>query len=132
MSASFRLNFAARPKLKFLPQLDDPIRQSLDGSRSKLKFRSLKQIGHDDEKKLALFCSQQGDQIGRIFAHWVIVSFGKVFLIAEVPLIFGLLFPLLTSCTNFEKNGLGGILGDFFTKTSGHPVCSSSETRHQT
>jgi hypothetical protein len=27
---------------------------------------------------------------------------------------------------------LGGILGDFFTKTSGHPVCSSSETRHQT
>jgi hypothetical protein len=32
---------------------------------------------------------EQGDQIGRIFAHWVIVHFGQFFEITEVAQIFG-------------------------------------------
>jgi hypothetical protein len=30
-------------------------------------------------------------------------------------------FPQLCLCINFDKNGLGNILGEFLTKSSGHP-----------
>jgi hypothetical protein len=55
----------------------------------------------------------QGDQIGRIFTHWVIVFFG---LFSEVAHILGLLFPLLRLFIGFDKNVLGDILSDFFHK----------------
>jgi hypothetical protein len=35
------------------------------------------------------FGCEQGDQIGRIFNSWVIVYFGKFFLITEAAQIFG-------------------------------------------
>jgi hypothetical protein len=43
--------------------------------------------------------------------------------ITEVTQIYGPhCFPLKKFCTNFYKNGLGYILGDFFTNWSGHLV----------
>jgi hypothetical protein len=44
--------------------------------------------------------------------------------IIEVVHIFLQLFPYVSSeyvLCNFDKNGLGYILGDFFTNSSGHP-----------
>jgi hypothetical protein len=43
--------------------------------------------------------------------------------IAEVAHISGLLFPMVPVMYSFgqQKNGLGYILGDFFTNSSGHP-----------
>jgi hypothetical protein len=35
---------------------------------------------------------EQGDQIGRIFDHWVIFYFGQSLKIAEIYRIFGLLY----------------------------------------
>jgi hypothetical protein len=37
----------------------------------------------------------QGDQIGQIFAYWVIYSFGQFFLITKVGQNFGLLFSMV-------------------------------------
>jgi hypothetical protein len=65
----------------------------------------------------------QGDQIGLIFAHWAIVFFWPVFLkITEVTQITGVAqyFGLLISTVFvliMSKNGLGYILGDFFSQT---------------
>jgi hypothetical protein len=42
--------------------------------------------------------------------------------ITELAQIFGLLFPQRSSYVFIlAKNGLGYILGDFFTNSSGHP-----------
>jgi GTPase SAR1 family protein len=50
----------------------------------------------------------QGDQIGRIFTYWT--SFFENYKRSQK------FRPLILS-----KNGLGNILGDFFTNPSGHP-----------
>jgi hypothetical protein len=69
-----------------------------------------------------LLYGKQGDRIGRIFAHWVIICFGQFFLNFRTSPHFLLLFPpKYILCINFDKNGLGYILGDFFTNSSGHP-----------
>jgi hypothetical protein len=59
----------------------------------------------------------QGDQIWRIFAHWAIVIF-VYFLNTKVikTFIHGKSYKLILT-----KNGLGHILDDFFTNSSGHP-----------
>jgi hypothetical protein len=53
----------------------------------------------------------------------VVVYIGQLFfLITELAHFFGLLFPQRTSYVFIlTKNGLGYILGDFFTNSSGHP-----------
>jgi hypothetical protein len=64
----------------------------------------------------------QGDQIGRIFAHWAIVYFGIfskfyfcIILMATYSTKAGVNLLFLT------KYGLDYILGDFFKKASCHP-----------
>jgi hypothetical protein len=42
--------------------------------------------------------------------------------LTEVAQILGLLFSMV--CIQFDKNGLGYILGDYFTNSSGHPDCN--------
>jgi hypothetical protein len=64
--------------------------------------------------------NKQCDQIGRKFAHWVIVFFGHFFVNFRNSLHFRATFSKLDLCTNLDKNGLGYILGDFFTNSSGH------------
>jgi hypothetical protein len=55
----------------------------------------------------------QGDQIGRIFAHWATVFFGHSKKLQNFWLLI---------CINFAKKMcLGDILGDFFINSSGHP-----------
>jgi hypothetical protein len=58
-----------------------------------------------------LFCVQ-GDQIGRNFAHRVIIYFRQFLEITEVVQIIG---PCQI-CINIVQNGFGNILGDFFHK----------------
>jgi hypothetical protein len=65
----------------------------------------------------------QGDQIGQIFAQWGIVYFGQWFENYRRSAHFWATFFHGTSCVLIlTKNGLG----DFFTKSSGHPVDSLS------
>jgi hypothetical protein len=59
------------------------------------------------------------------------VGFRKITVIA---LIIGLFFRLQKPCTNMNKTGLGYVLGDFLTNSSGHPgdkyfstICSENE-----
>jgi hypothetical protein len=54
--------------------------------------------------------------IGRLFTY-----FEQFFYITEVQ-IFGLLFAAKIVFYFRPKNGLGNILGDFFTNLSGHPA----------
>jgi hypothetical protein len=61
-----------------------------------------------------------GDHSGFIFAIWVIVYFGK-FLITNVAQILGSIFYGNGFALIFDKNGLGNILGAFFTYSSGRP-----------
>jgi hypothetical protein len=61
------------------------------------------------------------EQIGRIFAHWVIAHFGHIFenLKSDVSHFFhGEGCALILT-----KNGLCKIWGDFFPNSSGRPVC---------
>jgi hypothetical protein len=61
-----------------------------------------------------------GDQIGRIFTYWAIVYFGQFF--RDEAEMFWLLFFHGKSCVlKLTPNGLGSILGDFFTNSFGHP-----------
>jgi hypothetical protein len=57
-----------------------------------------------------------------------IVYLGKFFLINQSK-IFDYFFERPSICIKFDKNGLGYILGDFFTNASGHPArnCSDSD-----
>jgi hypothetical protein len=58
----------------------------------------------------------QGDPIGRIFASWAIVYFVQIFISHKcVEKILGY-FSQEKLCINFDKKGLGYILGDFFHK----------------
>jgi hypothetical protein len=52
---------------------------------------------------------QQGDQIGRIFAHCAIAYFGQCFEITEEAQIVGLLFSTVPIMYILTKNGLGNI-----------------------
>jgi hypothetical protein len=65
---------------------------------------------------------KQGDQIGRFFAYWAIAFFGQFFEITKVAQNFGLLryFHSSGCVLVLTKNGLGHILGYFFTNSSGH------------
>jgi hypothetical protein len=67
---------------------------------------------------------RQGDQIRQIFAHWKIVFFGQFFLKnKEVPTwLLSYFFQQKMCALILTKNGLGYILGDFFTNTSGRPA----------
>jgi hypothetical protein len=40
--------------------------------------------------------------------------------IHKYPTFLGFFIPRLSSCIDFDKNGFGYILGDFFTNISGH------------
>jgi hypothetical protein len=55
---------------------------------------------------------EQGDQIGRIFASWVIVYVGQVFHKYKCNLIFGLFFHGESYVLFWTKIALGYILGD--------------------
>jgi hypothetical protein len=62
----------------------------------------------------------QGDQIVRILDYWAIVFFGLFRKITEVAQMFGLLyFNGISNLLILTKNGLGYILCDFFTDSSG-------------
>jgi hypothetical protein len=56
----------------------------------------------------------QGDQIGRIFANWVIVYFGRFFNCTSSPHFWAtyVVLPWLKLCVNFVKKWLG--LGRFY------------------
>jgi hypothetical protein len=69
----------------------------------------------------SIYTDKRGDQIGGIFADWVIVYLGSFVKITQTDKIFWLLFPLLKLYTNFNKTKwLGYILGDFSKNSSGH------------
>jgi hypothetical protein len=64
---------------------------------------------------------EQGDQIGRFFAQMAIFCFGQVFKNYRTnPHFCATCFPKHKLCFNFDENGLGYILGDFFANSSGH------------
>jgi hypothetical protein len=46
----------------------------------------------------------------------------RVLKITEEARILGLLFSKVKVMYYFGQNGLGNVLGDFFTNSSGHPV----------
>jgi hypothetical protein len=66
---------------------------------------------------------KQGDQIGRILVYWANIFFGQLFENDRSSQIFWRFFiPRKKVCINFgTKNGVGNILGEFFTNSSGHP-----------
>jgi hypothetical protein len=69
-----------------------------------------------------LSVAEQGDQIGRILAHWVIVYFWQFFeKYRSSPNILPPFFCSLSDLIHFEKN-VPGLhmynLGDFFANTS--------------
>jgi hypothetical protein len=63
--------------------------QQLKNNKLQLQTRLL----HTRHLGLLVEYCQQADQIGRIFAHWAFVYFGKFILITELAKIFGLFFP---------------------------------------
>jgi hypothetical protein len=70
-------------------------------------------------KKLAKL-SMQGDQIGRNSPKWVIVYYGQLLENnRSSPHYCG---TYVNARLIMTKNGLGNILGDFFTNSSGHPA----------
>jgi hypothetical protein len=81
------------------------------------------------EKRIHFFDVRvnQGDQIGRIFAHCAIVDFLQFLGNEKVAHIFMLPFPT-DEVRNLilTKNVLGYILGDFFKNSSGHPGVNSA------
>jgi hypothetical protein len=69
---------------------------------------------------------KQGDQIGRIFAQWEIIYFGRLVENRKSSPYFCATFSLSTGLCICDilivtKIGLGYILGNFFTNSSGHP-----------
>jgi hypothetical protein len=65
----------------------------------------------------------QGDQIGRLLAHWEMVCFGHFLSITEVAKNFDAMFSAVKIMHNFwETMGWATLLGDFFTNSSGHPA----------
>jgi hypothetical protein len=68
--------------------------------------------------------TEQGDRTGRTFAHCAIdYLHTTVFKNTEEALLFGLLFSRSESyALIFTEHGLGHVLGNFFTNSSGHPA----------
>jgi hypothetical protein len=65
---------------------------------------------------------EQGDQIGRLFAHWVTHYFGNVGGTYRNSTNNRATFSAVKVVHEFSpQNGLGYILGDIFTNASGHP-----------
>jgi hypothetical protein len=72
------------------------------------------------------YLSFQCDQIGRIFAQRAIFfPFGHLL---KHTIFLDNFIPCLSLCINFDKNGLGYILDDFFTNSSGHPGFMAQKT----
>jgi hypothetical protein len=70
----------------------------------------------------AVLHQEQGDQIGRIFAHWAIVyMLFSVFKNTEESIPHALATSLHGWTIILTKNGFGFILGDFSRKASRHP-----------
>jgi hypothetical protein len=71
--------------------------------------------------------SEQGDQIGRIFAFWVIVYFGQFLENNKrspndwITFSHGKRYLSIVTKDGFG-NILGNIFGAFFTSSSGHPA----------
>jgi hypothetical protein len=100
-----------------------------------LKCNASVQSDKDKLKKIRLnffFCPDIGDwfrplgsrvtRLGEIFADWVNVYFGLIILTyISIPkydlIVHGKSYVLI-----FTKTMLGDILGDFFSKPSGHPA----------
>jgi hypothetical protein len=55
----------------------------------------------------------QGDQIGKILAHWAVVYSGKLFTNYKRSINDGAIYPMHQLNIQFDKNGLGYILGNF-------------------
>jgi hypothetical protein len=66
-------------------------------------------------------CTKNRPQIGRIFACWAIVYFGKPFINYRSGTNFGAIFTHGNSfmCVNFDKNGPGNIFCVFLANASG-------------
>jgi hypothetical protein len=66
-------------------------------------------------------------RLAEFFADFAIVFFGQFFLIFQSRPNFWRYFFLTVKlvCINCGKKGLGYILGDFFTNSSGHPECKT-------
>jgi hypothetical protein len=64
----------------------------------------------------------QGGQIGRIFANWVIAYFGQFFENDKSCPNLLTLSPWQKWRINFGKNEFGYILGDIFRNSSGNPA----------
>jgi hypothetical protein len=59
-----------------------------------------------------------------MFAYWVVVYIGLVIKIYRHGANFWITFSQQTGQAFIvTKNGLGNILGNFFTNSSGHPIC---------
>jgi hypothetical protein len=64
-----------------------------------------------------MFPKNQGDQIGRTFAYWVLVLHWEVFWKSQrQPKFISYFFPREKLWNNFDKNEFGLILGEFFHK----------------
>jgi hypothetical protein len=73
------------------------------------------------------FRCRQGDQIGLIFVHWMIVYFGKSFENLQKKSKFrgggGVLFPMIKVMHDFDKKmGLAKLWAIFSANSSGHPA----------
>jgi hypothetical protein len=96
-----------------------------------IKIQQKLQQGCDScSKSTNAVCATQGDQIGQNFAYWAIVSFGQGFRKIRQSTDFWATLPHgegeVLTVTN---NGLGYILGDFFTNSSGHPDATTCAAR---
>jgi hypothetical protein len=61
-------------------------------------------------------------RLGEFSPNARLFALGIFWKMTEIAHNFGILFPNFRLCINFDKNGLGYILGDFFANSSGHPV----------
>jgi hypothetical protein len=57
-----------------------------------------------------------------------LLTLGSGLKITKAANFYGVLFPMVPVIINLTKNGLGYILGDFFTNSSGHPACHCAGT----
>jgi hypothetical protein len=75
-----------------------------------------------------------GDQIGRFFAHWVIVYYWLLEKYRSRHILGGNFFPQLKLCVSiWTKNEFGNIFGDFFPNSSGHPatyICTELQSNY--
>jgi hypothetical protein len=86
----------------------------------KLAVRGAKLVSQAILVTLHLVRRKQCDQLGRILARWVNVYFGHFYYVSNPH--FGATFsPQLRLHISLAQNGLGLVLGDFFTNSSGHP-----------